>query len=261
MPASSEVPTISRRARRSKSCSKIRTPSGGLILLSKRKADTIRGWEHIINTKKEGRRRQRQGHSADQGRSARRHRRARVFLPASQVDIRKPGDISRFIGKEVECKVLKIDVENRNIVVSRGVSLSKRSGRASKEKDPHRDRGRAASQGCGQEHRRLRRLRRPGRLGRSAAHLGPELGPDFASVGGGRSSTRISRCVVIGVDKEQREDLAGPQAEDRQPVGRASKRSTLSGQQGPGHGRQRDELRRVRPPGRWNRRSWSTSAR
>jgi len=27
---------------------------GGLILLSKRKADTIRGWEHIINTKQEG---------------------------------------------------------------------------------------------------------------------------------------------------------------------------------------------------------------
>ncbi|MHC4271180.1 MAG: hypothetical protein ACYST2_02565 [Planctomycetota bacterium] len=28
--------------------------SGGLILLSKRKADRIRGWETIINTKKEG---------------------------------------------------------------------------------------------------------------------------------------------------------------------------------------------------------------
>jgi len=56
-----------------------------------------------------------------------------VFLPASQVDIRKPGDISRFIGKEVECKVLKIDVENRNIVVSRR-KLIEEERRASKDK-------------------------------------------------------------------------------------------------------------------------------
>ncbi|MHC4519746.1 MAG: 30S ribosomal protein S1, partial [Planctomycetota bacterium] len=56
-----------------------------------------------------------------------------VFLPASQVDIRKPGDISRFIGKEVECKILKIDVDNRNIVVSRR-KLIEEERRASKEK-------------------------------------------------------------------------------------------------------------------------------
>jgi small subunit ribosomal protein S1 len=56
-----------------------------------------------------------------------------VFLPASQVDIRKPGDISRFIGKDVECKVLKIDVEGRNIVVSRR-KLIEEERRTSKEK-------------------------------------------------------------------------------------------------------------------------------
>ncbi|HUT29058.1 MAG TPA: 30S ribosomal protein S1 [Sedimentisphaerales bacterium] len=90
----------------------------GLILLSKRKADRIRGWENIINTKKEGDvvtgrviRRIKGGLLVDIG--------VPVFLPASQVDIRKPGDISRFIGKEVECVILKIDVEGRNIVVSR----------------------------------------------------------------------------------------------------------------------------------------------
>jgi len=91
---------------------------GGLILLSKRKADRIRGWENIITTKKEGDvvkgkviRRIKGGLLVDIG--------VPVFLPASQVDIRKPGDISRFIDKEIECKILKIDVENRNIVVSR----------------------------------------------------------------------------------------------------------------------------------------------
>jgi small subunit ribosomal protein S1 len=105
---------------------------GGLILLSKRKADRIRGWETIINTKKEedvvsGRviRRIKGGLLVDIG--------VPVFLPASQVDIRRPGDISRFIGREVECKILKIDVEGRNIVVSRR-KLIEEERRASKEK-------------------------------------------------------------------------------------------------------------------------------
>jgi small subunit ribosomal protein S1 len=104
----------------------------GLILLSKRKADVIRGWETIINTKKEGDvvtgkviRRIKGGLLVDIG--------VPVFLPASQVDIRKPGDISRFIGRDVDCKVLKIDVEGRNIVVSRR-KLIEEERRTSKEK-------------------------------------------------------------------------------------------------------------------------------
>jgi len=92
--------------------------SGGLIILSKRKADRIKGWEKIITTKKEGDivtgrviRRIKGGLLVDIG--------VPVFLPASQVDIRKPGDISRFIGQEVTCEVLKIDTESKNIVISR----------------------------------------------------------------------------------------------------------------------------------------------
>jgi small subunit ribosomal protein S1 len=90
----------------------------GGILLSKRKADRIRGWERIVTTTKEG--------DLVKGRVTRRIKGGLlidigvpVFLPASQVDIRKPGDISRFIGQQIECKILKIDSENRNIVVSR----------------------------------------------------------------------------------------------------------------------------------------------
>ena len=105
---------------------------GGLILLSKRKADRIRGWETIINTKKEGDvvsgrviRRIKGGLLVDIG--------VPVFLPASQVDIRRAGDISRFIGKEIECIILKIDVEGRNIVVSRR-KLIEEERQSSKEK-------------------------------------------------------------------------------------------------------------------------------
>jgi small subunit ribosomal protein S1 len=104
------------------------------ILLSKRKADRIRGWERVITNNKEGdvikgivSRRIKGGLLVDIG--------VPVFLPASQVDIRKPGDISRFIGTEIECKILKIDTENHNIVVSRR-KLIEEERQASKEKHP-----------------------------------------------------------------------------------------------------------------------------
>jgi small subunit ribosomal protein S1 len=42
-----------------------------------------------------------------------------VFLPASQVDIRRPADIGDYIGRSVDCVILKIDEARRNIVVSR----------------------------------------------------------------------------------------------------------------------------------------------
>jgi small subunit ribosomal protein S1 len=104
----------------------------GSILLSKRKADRIRGWEHVITHHKEGdivkgivSRRIKGGLLVDIG--------VPVFLPASQVDIRKPGDISRFIGQEIECKILKIDTENHNIVVSRR-KIIEENRQANKEK-------------------------------------------------------------------------------------------------------------------------------
>ena len=73
----------------------------GLVILSKRKADRIRGWERIINNYKENdtikgkvTRRIKGGLLVDVG--------VPVFLPASQVDIRRPGDISQYIGQEIE---------------------------------------------------------------------------------------------------------------------------------------------------------------
>ena len=48
-----------------------------------------------------------------------------VFLPASQVDIRRPGDIGEYIDRVVQCEVLKIDDQRRNIVVSRRSLIEK----------------------------------------------------------------------------------------------------------------------------------------
>ena len=90
----------------------------GLIILSKRKADRIREWERIIATHQEGDvvtgtvvRKIKGGLLVNIG--------VNVFLPASQVDIRRPHDIGDFIGQDIECVILKIDESRRNIVVSR----------------------------------------------------------------------------------------------------------------------------------------------
>ncbi|MDR0705368.1 MAG: 30S ribosomal protein S1, partial [Planctomycetaceae bacterium] len=54
-----------------------------------------------------------------------------VFLPASQVDVRRPNDIGEYINKNILCKVLKIDEARRNIVVSRRAMIE--SERAEKK--------------------------------------------------------------------------------------------------------------------------------
>lgn len=90
----------------------------GLIVISKQKAERIRGWQKVIAEHKEGdvvsgrvMRKIKGGLLVDIG--------VPVFLPASQVDLRRPGDIAEYVGKEVRCKILKIDQGRRNIVVSR----------------------------------------------------------------------------------------------------------------------------------------------
>ena len=90
----------------------------GMIRLSKRKAEKIIAWQEMMKTVEEGQvvtgtctRKIKGGLLVDIG--------VNVFLPASQVDIRRPHDIGDYIGKVVQCEVLKIDEARRNIVVSR----------------------------------------------------------------------------------------------------------------------------------------------
>ncbi len=90
----------------------------GLVKISKRKADRIINWEAIMKSKKEGdpvagkvTKKIKGGLLVDIG--------VPVFLPASQVDIRRPGEISDWIGRQIDAVILKIDEERRNIVISR----------------------------------------------------------------------------------------------------------------------------------------------
>ncbi len=90
----------------------------GMLLISKRKADKVRGWERLVTQYHEG--------DTIKGKAVRKIKGGLlvdvgvpVFLPASQVDLRRTIDIEELIGKEIACKILKIDTERRNVVVSR----------------------------------------------------------------------------------------------------------------------------------------------
>ena len=96
----------------------------GMVALSKRKAEKILAWQEMMKTVQEGQvvtgtvtRKIKGGLLVDIG--------VNVFLPASQVDIRRPHDIGDFIGRVVQCEVLKIDEARRNIVVSRRSLIEK----------------------------------------------------------------------------------------------------------------------------------------
>ncbi|MBI2930566.1 MAG: 30S ribosomal protein S1 [Planctomycetes bacterium] len=101
----------------------------GMIVLSKQKADKIRGWERIITQNREGDviagrviRKIKGGLLVDVG--------VPVFLPASQVDVRRVEDIGELLGKTVECKILKIDEKRMNIIVSRRKLLEEQRAEA-----------------------------------------------------------------------------------------------------------------------------------
>ncbi|MBF8262651.1 MAG: rpsA [Parachlamydiales bacterium] len=90
----------------------------GQIVLSKEKARKFRQWEHIVNNCKEGSivkgevmRKVKGGLMVDIGMEA--------FLPGSQIDNKRIKNLDDFIGRTYDFKILKINIERKNIVVSR----------------------------------------------------------------------------------------------------------------------------------------------
>jgi small subunit ribosomal protein S1 len=97
----------------------------GALVLSYRKARRQAEWEAFIARHREGDvvsgpvvRQVKGGLLVNVGVSA--------FLPASQVDVRRPPDIAEFVGKTVECRIVAIDQARRNIVVNRRQLLEER---------------------------------------------------------------------------------------------------------------------------------------
>ena len=88
-------------------------------VISKKRADRLRAWERVSQKYKEG--------DEIQGICGRKIKGGllvdvegvNVFLPASQVNLRRTHDISDFIGEPIRARIIKIDAERMNIVISR----------------------------------------------------------------------------------------------------------------------------------------------
>jgi small subunit ribosomal protein S1 len=90
----------------------------GTILLSYRKAKRQKEWEAVLEKHKEG--------DVVKGKVLKKIKGGllvnigvNVFLPASQVDIRRPNNIDIYLDSDIEATILKIDEIRRNIVISR----------------------------------------------------------------------------------------------------------------------------------------------
>ena len=90
----------------------------GMVVLSKEKAEFKQNWDKILTICNEG------GRIAGKVKSVVKgglvvNIGVEAFLPASQVDIRRPGEIGEYMGRKIRAQILKIDLERRNIVISR----------------------------------------------------------------------------------------------------------------------------------------------
>lgn len=90
----------------------------GQIVLSREKAERLRQWEHILEHCEEGSivkgrvlRKVKGGLMVDIGMEA--------FLPGSQIDNKRIKNLDDYIGKTYEFKILKINIDRKNVVVSR----------------------------------------------------------------------------------------------------------------------------------------------
>ncbi|MDP8233863.1 MAG: S1 RNA-binding domain-containing protein [Candidatus Saelkia tenebricola] len=104
----------------------------GLVVLSKRRADKILGWEKINTVYKEG--------DVVKGKVVKRVKGGLIvnigveaFLPASLVDIKGVPELDSLLNKVVQCKIVSINLKRKNVVVSRKDYLMQEVGQKRKE--------------------------------------------------------------------------------------------------------------------------------
>ena len=99
-----------------------------------------------------------------------------AFLPGSQIDVHPIRDYDQFVGKTMEFKIVKINQEFRNVVVSHKALIE--AELEAQKKGNHLQAGeRSDSRRNSQEHHFVRCICRPRRCGRTRAHHRPVMGP------------------------------------------------------------------------------------
>src|SRR5512137_202013 len=90
----------------------------GMVILSKEKAEFKQNWERILTICNEGGTVQGRVKSMVKGGLVV-HIGVEAFLPASQIDVTTPKNLQQYVGNTYEFKVVKINQERQNIVLSR----------------------------------------------------------------------------------------------------------------------------------------------
>src|SRR3974377_449586 len=90
----------------------------GMVILSKEKAEFKQNWERILTICNEG------GTIAGKVKAIVKggllvNIGVEAFLPASQIDVRTPKNLAQYVGNTYDFKVVKINQERQNIVLSR----------------------------------------------------------------------------------------------------------------------------------------------
>ncbi len=100
----------------------------GMVVVSRIKAEKQKRWDETIHRSEEGDvvrgkiiRKVRGGVIVDIGMDA--------FLPASQIDVRHVGNVDDYIGKAFDFKIIKINTERKNVVLSRRELLEEERAR------------------------------------------------------------------------------------------------------------------------------------
>lgn len=87
--------------------------------VSKKRADRMRAWDRVVHHYKPGDIVKGVAQKKIKGGLLVMIDDVPVFLPSSQINLRRTQDMGDLIGRDVECEIIKIDTERMNIVVSR----------------------------------------------------------------------------------------------------------------------------------------------
>ncbi|MDI6840341.1 MAG: 30S ribosomal protein S1 [bacterium] len=97
----------------------------GFVILSKKKADSLRVWERIEESYKNGIAIEGKIIKAVKGGCIADLGGVEGFIPGSQLDIEEVKDMDKFVGETVKFRVVKLDKSKGNIVLSRKIILEK----------------------------------------------------------------------------------------------------------------------------------------
>ena len=175
-----------------------------------------------------------------------------AFLPASQIDIIPPKDLQQFVGNTYDFKIVKINDDRQNVVLSRREMIEQeRSEKRQKFLEGVKVGDRVT--GHGQEPDRFRRVHRSRWHGWLASHHRHDLGPP-------RSSERAGQSRAAARSRRSRHQqgkgarLARPEADAKESVG-PDRRAFPGGPEGQRQDHEPRSLRRVRGAGGRRRRS------